>query len=146
MSQNFASMKDKIFSNPAGYAIFYVCLAVPTYIIPWIKPGVMSKAAEASGYANGASAVASVYTVIQLCLFAGLVWAAHVRGQKTNKSYLKYFALTAGVFDLVPLLSFIPLVPSVMHAMCMGMGLSDQPKIVEQYKAEPQPESHSKAA
>ncbi|MBC7420118.1 MAG: hypothetical protein H7328_05270 [Bdellovibrio sp.] len=145
MSQNI-SFKDKIFSNPAGYSIFYVCLAVPTYIIPWIKPGPLSKAAEASGYGKGASSASTVYTIIQIALFAGLVYGAHVRGQKTNKPYLKYFALAAGAFDLLPYLTYIPFVPSVMHALGIGMGLTDQPKVVEQHKVESQPETQNKAA
>lgn len=146
MSQNPISLKEKIFSNPAGFAIFYVSLAVPTYIIPWIKPGALSKAAEAAGYGHGQSSVALVYTALQVGLYAGLVWGAHVRGQKINKPYLKYFALAGSAFDLLPYLTYIPFVPSVMNILGIALGVTEQPKATEQNRSDSQPQTQNKAA
>lgn len=144
MSNNNQKLSEKIFSNPAGYAIFYTCLVIPTYIIPWIKPGALSMAAEqyakANGASTGASSTATFFTIVQVCLFLGLAYGAHKRGQYTNKGYLKSLPLTAMVFDLVGFLSYIPFVPSLMHLLAIGMGFTGEKTAVVNNQA------HNKAA
>lgn len=123
------SLSEKIFNNPAGFAIFHIVLAIPTYIIPYLKPGVMSKAAAAismdQNFSSGVSFASTFWTIVQVALYAGLIYGSFKRGKHVNKGYLTAFPIAAAIFDLVPLLSWIPLVPSVMHILSLAMGIPE---------------------
>jgi hypothetical protein len=55
------------------------------------------------------------------CLFM-LILIGQVRGRLVGKPYLLVFPILALVFDLTPGLSAIPLVPTVMHLLCLILG------------------------
>ena len=49
------------------------------------------------------------------------------RGNLVDKKWLVVFPILATVFDFVPTLNFIPLVPTVMHLLAIIMGVSAKP-------------------
>lgn len=126
------SLNEKLFNNPAGFAIFHIVLAIPTYIIPYIKPGAVSKAAAAlsmdQNFSNGIGFASTFWTVVQIALYAGLFYGSLQRGKYVNKGYLKAFPIAAAVFDLAPVLNWIPFVPSIMHILSLAMGIPEGQK------------------
>lgn len=107
-----------LLKNTVFYVIGYLLLMTPTYILPYFGSN--------SLIANGLGATLGHGPMPQWWLHAWalvmLVLLGHVRGQLVGKRYLIVFPLVAAVFDMVPGLSIIPMVPTVMHALAIILG------------------------
>ncbi|MEY2860861.1 MAG: hypothetical protein RL392_1319 [Pseudomonadota bacterium] len=108
----------RIFASTLGFLASYLVLMVPTYLLPYTGSN--------SSIVNGASAIMGrgptpMWWMHFWCLFM-LILIGHVRGRLVGKGYLLAFPIVALVFDLTPGLSSIPLVPTVMHLLCMILG------------------------
>ena len=60
-----------------------------------------------------------------LCLI-GLCALTYIRGRAANKVWLLVFPFLATAFDLLPLLTWIPLVPTVMHLLAIILGVVEK--------------------
>lgn len=108
----------RIFSSTVGFLVSYLVLMIPTYLLPYFGSN--------SSIINGMAALFGRGPTPQWwmhfwCLVM-LVLVAHVRGQLVQKTFLLAFPILALVFDLTPGLSAIPLVPTVMHLLCIILG------------------------
>lgn len=107
-----------LLKNTVFYVIGYLLLMTPTYILPYFGSN--------SLIANGLGAALGHGPMPQWWLHAWalvmLILLGHVRGQLVGKRYLIAFPLVASVFDMVPGLSIIPMVPTVMHALVIILG------------------------
>jgi ABC-type long-subunit fatty acid transport system fused permease/ATPase subunit len=65
------------------------------------------------------------------------VITAAVYGRSINKSGLFAFPLVAALFDLIPILSMIPLVPTVLHIIAIVTGLFGTAKVQDADADEP---------
>ena len=97
----------------------YLVFMIPTYILPYM--GSNSSVINAVGASNGLG-MNPVFWLHLACLIilAVLAW---FRGVNVDKKWLLIFPILALVFDLVPGLSSIPLVPTVMHLLAIILGV-----------------------
>jgi hypothetical protein len=107
-----------LLKNTVFYVIGYLLLMTPTYILPYF--GSNSLIANGLGAALGHGPMPQWW--LHLWALVMLVLLGHVRGQLVGKRYLIVFPLVAAVFDMVPGLSIIPMVPTVMHALAVILG------------------------
>jgi hypothetical protein len=109
----------KFLANAPVFVILYILFMLPTYYFPYL--GSNSSALNAMGAAAGAGLNPAFYWhLIALLLLIGITWA---RGAYMGKKWLVIFPILAAVFDLVPGLSMIPLVPTVMHLLAIILGV-----------------------
>lgn len=94
---------------------------IPTYLLPYLgsNSAVMDSMARSGGY-EGPN-VGFWFHITCLILMIGL---AYVRTSRLTKKYLIIFPILALVFDMVPVLSWIPLVPTAMHVVTLIMGVT----------------------
>ena len=109
----------KILGNPAFFVGLYIIFMVPTYLLPYM--GSNSSVLNASGISAGAGMNPLFW--LHLLALAVLVALAWFRGANVAKAWLVVFPILALVFDLVPGLSSIPLVPTVMHLFAIILGV-----------------------
>lgn len=109
---------SSIFSSASGFVVGYFLLMVPTYVLPYF--GSNSVVVGAIGAVVGRG-LTPQWWIHAWCLTM-LVLVASVRGKANGRSYLMIFPIIGGVFDLTPVLSFIPFVPTVMHLMALVLG------------------------
>lgn len=65
-------------------------------------------------------------SVMHICMFINyviLAWICRSRGKMVDKKWLPAFPLIGCFFDMI--LSFIPLIPTIMNILALVMGLSD---------------------
>jgi hypothetical protein len=109
----------KILGNPAIFAALYLVFMVPTYMLPYM--GSNSSVLNASGVSAGVGMNPLFW--LHLFALAVLIALAWFRGGNVAKVWLVIFPILALVFDLVPGLSSIPLVPTVMHLFAIILGV-----------------------
>ncbi len=61
-----------------------------------------------------------------IILYALMIVACYFRGRAINKIWLILFPVLAALFDIVPLLNFIPLVPTLMNIAAIVTGLRNR--------------------
>lgn len=108
----------RILTSTVGFLISYLVLMIPTYLLPYTGSN--------SSIINGMAALVGRGPTPQWwmhfwCLFM-LILISQVRGRMSSKPYLLAFPILALVFDLTPGLSAIPLVPTLLHLLCLILG------------------------
>lgn len=109
-----------LFSSAWGFAFGYLCLMVPTYVLPYF--GSNSVIVSAIGAIVGRG-LTPLWWVHAWCLVL-LILMTSVRGKSNGRSYLMLFPIIGGLFDLTPFLSFIPFVPTVAHIVTLMLGIT----------------------
>jgi hypothetical protein len=110
---------QKILGHTAIFVGLYLVFMIPTYILPYM--GSNSSIINAAGAANGIGMNPVFWLhLASLIILVILVW---FRGINIDKKWLLIFPILALVFDLVPGLSSIPLVPTVMHLLAIILGV-----------------------
>lgn len=109
----------KIVGNPVFFAVLYIIFMIPTYMLPYM--GSNSSLINASGVSSGIGINPLFW--LHLLALAVLIALAWFRGANVAKVWLVIFPILALVFDLVPGLSSIPLVPTVMHLFAIILGV-----------------------
>lgn len=111
-------MKEKI-GNPVVFVICYLLFMVPTYVLPYLG----SNSTLVNAAAMGKNPLFWLH-LISLIILVLLAW---IRGGEANKKWLIIFPILALVFDLVPALSSVPFVPTVMHLLAIILGVVGNP-------------------
>lgn len=116
------------FRSALLFFVLYVVFLVPTYLLPY--------AGSNSAFVNALGAAAGIGMSPQFwahvaCLFA-LVSFTWLRGCSVNKQWIAIFPAIAGIFDLTPGLSLVPLLPTVMHVLALVMGVRGSKELPEQ--------------
>lgn len=109
----------KFLGNAVVFVILYVLFMLPTYYLPYL--GSNSVVIGAIGAAGGAGVNPAFWPHLGSLVI--LIVVAWFRGALVDKKWLIIFPILATVFDLVPGLSFIPLVPTVMHLLVIILGV-----------------------
>lgn len=109
-----------------GFLLFYLLGMVPTYILPYFGSNSIFKQAFSAGLTG--SGVGLTFTALHLGALASCVYVAWARRQVNGKTMLVGLPVIAAVFDLVPVLSMIPLVPTILHIVALVMGFAEAPK------------------
>lgn len=112
----------KALANPVLFVVGYLIFMLATYALPlggsnstFIQGTASSLGAPQAGHFKFLFWL-HLGSLGVLCL---LTW---LRGSYVHKSWLVIFPIIAGVFDLVPGLSLIPLIPTAMHICALVMG------------------------
>ena len=115
-----SKIKDFL-ANPILFAVLYLALMLSTYFLPYLRStvGIASVLAGSQSMFNGAMFFL-VLQVVALALMAGITF---IRGGITGRAWIVIFPILALVFDIVPILSLIPFVPTVMHIIAIVMGV-----------------------
>lgn len=121
----------KFVANTTIFVVIYLVLMVPTYLLPWL--GFRLELANFLGGGLVGRGPTPLWWAQAWCL-AMLTVIAWVRGNIIDKSHLPVFPFLAAIFDLVPGLKLIPMVPTVMHLLALISGAQSNNSEV---KAEP---------
>lgn len=108
----------RLFKNPVVFIVAYLALMLPTYILPYF--GSNSLIINLMGAALTQGMTPQWWA--HLWFLAMLAVVAHVRGKWVGKPYLLALPGVALVFDLTPVLSAIPLVPTLLHVLTLVLG------------------------
>lgn len=113
-------MKNLISTTPFFIGL-YLLFMIPTYILPYFGSNsvIMDGIARTGGY-QGPNVGFWIHFI---CLLL-LVVLAKIRTSRLTKKYLFIFPLLALAFDMIPILSSIPLIPTVMHVLALVMGVT----------------------
>lgn len=109
----------RFIAHPAIYVALYLVLMLPTYFLPYL--GSNSAVLNTAGLASGVGMHPLFW--VHLLFLGAIVALAWVRGTRTGRRWIIVFPVLAAVFDLTPGLSFIPLVPTVMHLLAIILGV-----------------------
>ncbi len=118
---------SSLFRNTLVFAIAYVTLMIPTYLLPWLgsNSAVLNVVGAAIGHGMTPQWWAHAWCLVMLILMAWL------RGDFIGKKYLPVFPFLAAVFDLTPGLSMIPLIPTALHLAAIIIGVRGSEKQAE---------------
>ena len=111
----------KFLSNAVVFVPLYLVFMIPTYYLPYIGSN-----SAVIGAIRAADEAGNPYFWLHLAALLVLVVITWFRGVLIDKKWLLIFPLLATVFDLAPLLSFIPLVPTVMHLLAIILGVASK--------------------
>lgn len=116
----------EIIGNTVVFVIIYILFMLPTYYLPYL--GSNSFSLSAIGVAVGAG-INPVFW-LHLASLMVLAFVAWFRGILIDKKWLTIFPVLATVFDMAPVLSSIPLVPTVMHLLAIIQGVVGTPAVI----------------
>ena len=106
--------------NVGIFVIAYVIFMAPTYLLPYL--GSNSSVAQGMAMAAGQSAL-KIPFILHLLSLLVLCVLAKFRGDAVGKTWLVALPVLALLFDLVPFLSAIPMIPTVMHTVALIVGV-----------------------
>lgn len=117
----------KALGNAPVFVICYIIFMIPTYLLPY--------AGSNSSLMHGLDAAAKTHALnVPFWLHLGslfiLCFITWFRGAYVSKVWLIIFPILALVFDFVPGLSAIPLVPTVMHLLAIILGVAGAKAVV----------------
>lgn len=113
----------KIIANGPTFVFLYIILMLPTYVLPYLGSNSAGIMAIQSVEIDGRSGTL-ILTFLHLSCLALLIFITFLRAKFVDKLWLTIFPFLAAVFDFVPLLSMIPLVPTIMHILAMILGVA----------------------
>jgi hypothetical protein len=107
--------------NSIVFVIAYIALMLPTYGLPYLgsNSAIAGAISAAAGWGPSFAWWAHMWCLTMLML---LCW---MRGQFIGKSYLPVFPFIAAIFDMVPGLNLIPLIPTVLHIVAIVIGVKN---------------------
>ena len=111
----------KILSSTVPFILLYLLFLVPTYVLPYMgsNSAILDSMAKAGGYEEPNYG----FYIHMFCL-TFLVFLAWVRTSRLTKNYLYIFPVLALAFDMIPFLSMIPFIPTIMHLLTLILGIT----------------------
>ncbi|WP_424363083.1 DUF4189 domain-containing protein [Methylocystis parvus] len=106
----------KYIASAPVYVVLYLLFMIPTYFLAILGSN--------SILLNSTGAGISPQFWFHFALMIMLSLLTWVRGRHVDKPWLVTFPFLAIVFDFIPVLSSIPLVPTVMHLLAIILGAS----------------------
>ena len=107
--------------NPVFFVIMYIVTMVPTYLLPYVGSN--------SSVINGLGAAMGIGFNPAFWFHAGalaiLILITWLRGQLIRKSWLISLPIAASLFDMLPGLSMIPMVPTMLHVVTIISGAKE---------------------
>lgn len=123
-----ARLLRRVTANPVTYAVGYLAFMLPTYVLPYFGSNshLLRTTAQAisTDVGRGGSSALSVPFYLHLLCLAALVALGAARGRQIGKPWLAVFPGLAFAFDMLPVLTLIPLVPTAMHLAAIIVGVA----------------------
>ncbi len=119
----------KFLKNTAVYVALYILLMIPTYILPYF--GSNSMLINAFGMAFGIGPNPQWW--VHVWFIVAITVISWGRSEFCTKKWLPIFPVLAGVFDMVPMLNSIPLIPTILNICGIIFGvtlLSDKSAVI----------------
>lgn len=113
--------------NAVIYALLYILCMIPTYILPFLG----SNSGAANMVIIAAKGAPSSWLLMHVAALVVMFILALARGSKTGRGWIVIFPILAAIFDFVPVLSWIPLVPTIMHLLAIIIGVIGASKPVQ---------------
>ena len=110
----------KALGNAPVFVLAYIIFMLPTYFLPYL--GSNSSILQATAAAVGASG-GGFFFMLHLGAMLILCFLCWIRGAYVAKGWLVVFPILAIVFDFVPGLSAIPMIPTFMHLLAIILGV-----------------------
>lgn len=111
----------KALGNAPVYVVAYIVFMVPTYFLTFA--GSNSFMLQSMHRAAGSKGAAAAFW-FHLAAMLVLCFLSWIRGSYVERRWLVIFPILAAVFDFVPGLSLIPLVPTAMHLAAIILGVA----------------------
>ena len=113
-------------SNPAAFVAVYLALMLPTYVLPYFGSNSVISQLLGAALATGAGVppLGFVFFLLHASCLIALMYCTYQRALTGGKVWLVVFPTLAAVFDLMPILSWIPLVPTVMHLLAIILSVA----------------------
>ena len=109
----------KLLRNSVVYVVAYLILMIPTYILPYFGSNSALIGAASIG-AVGSTFPTFWYHATIIYVLIMLAWG---RGYYVAGRWLWIFPTIAFAFDLLPVLNWVPLVPTAMHLCALILGV-----------------------
>ena len=111
----------KFLGNGVVFAIVYIIFMIPTYILPYLgsNSSLINAGTTAAGMGLSPAAICHLLSLLVLVV---ITW---FRGAYVNQQWLVILPIIASLFDMVPGLSIVPFVPTVMHVFALVKGASE---------------------
>lgn len=119
----------KALGNAPVFVGAYIIFMLPTYLLPYL--GSNSLLARGFGAAAGVRIIHFPFW-LHLAAMGVLCFLCWVRGAYVDKKWLIVFPVLAIVFDFVPGLSAIPLIPTLMHLLAIILGVVGATAVIAQ--------------
>lgn len=115
-------------AKPPVFAGAYLLLMLPTYALPYMgsNSGAAAMTWHLAREAAGLTPLPFFPFWAHLLCLLGLCALTYIRGKEAAKPWLVVFPCLALAFDLLPLMSWIPLVPTVMHLLAIILGVVER--------------------
>lgn len=110
------------------FLLTYALLMSATYVLPYFG----SNSILALGLTGG---LTIFWTVVHVSILIALMVISYQRGQYLNKSWLWCLPLVAALFDIIPVLSSIPFVPTLFHILTLAIVITNQNLIIPEEKS-----------
>lgn len=108
--------------NPVTFVVVYILFMMPTYFLPYLGSN--------STVINGLGAATGVGLNPALWFHVGslsiLVFTTWMRSKITGKGWLVSMPIAASMFDLMPGLSLIPMIPTMLHMITIILGAKEE--------------------
>jgi hypothetical protein len=102
--------------NPVFFVLVYALGMLPTYVLPYFS-GVSLLGTALTG------SVVAFLPGLHLASLLVCIYAAYCRGAVKGTHAPAALAVAAAVFDLTPVLSWVPFVPTVLHLVTLVVGV-----------------------
>lgn len=112
------NMVGRLFSSAVVFVVAYVVLMLPTYYLPYV--GSNSAVLAGLGAATGMG-LSPQFWMHVACLYFMIV-ITWLRGCQIGKQWIAIFPVIASIFDMVPGVNLVPLVPTAMHVCALIFG------------------------
>jgi len=112
----------KLIHSSFAFVLTYVLLMIPTYVLPYF--GSNSSIAQSISHSAGLGFLPQWW--IHVWFLSALVLVSWMRGKWTDKGSLPAFSVAAGLFDILPVLSFIPFIPTIFHIVTIFIGANSK--------------------
>nr|MDP2192884.1 hypothetical protein [Rhodoferax sp.] len=107
-----------LFKNTFFFVSAYLVLMIPTYVLPYFGSNSFLVNGLGAGLGRGMTPMWWTHAWFLVMLIV----IGSVRGKLIGKRYLMLFPALATVFDLVPGMNLVPLIPTLMHLTAIILG------------------------
>lgn len=114
----------RLFGMGVVFVFLYVVFMIPTYFLPYLgsNSSLINSASLSSGFGMTPFFWLHLFSLLVLIL---LTW---VRALVVGNVRLVIFPVLAMIFDMVPVLSLIPFIPTLFHLLAILIGVFLRPK------------------